>query len=141
MRSLAFIFHQPALSNFPFFIQCSEQIKIQNFCPVRPVKTLDKGILRWLSRLDKLQHHAMLLCPLCQCQRDQFWSVIHPHLQWITAVCHYPVQHSDQPLHRDIQVYFYRQCFAVKVIHYIEGPEASAADQRIMHKIDGPGLV
>ncbi|SFK32833.1 hypothetical protein SAMN05421680_1607, partial [Xenorhabdus mauleonii] len=27
------------------FIQCSEQIKIQYFCPVRPVKTFDKGIL------------------------------------------------------------------------------------------------
>ncbi len=45
MRPLVVIFHQPALCNFPCFIQCSEQVKIQDFCPVCPVEPFDKRIL------------------------------------------------------------------------------------------------
>ncbi|MCW0342270.1 hypothetical protein NB703_000363 [Pantoea ananatis] len=59
MRPLAVIFHQPAISNLPCLIQRSEQIKIQALCPVRPVKTFDKGILRWLAGPDKFQYHTM----------------------------------------------------------------------------------
>ncbi|SQI43395.1 Uncharacterised protein [Serratia plymuthica] len=33
IRPFAVIFCQPALCDFPSFIQCSEQIKIQYFCP------------------------------------------------------------------------------------------------------------
>ncbi|AYQ46629.1 hypothetical protein CTB91_00789 [Dickeya solani] len=76
MGALAVIFSQPTFCNFPRFIQCSEQIKIQYFCPVRPVEPFDKGILRWFSRFDKFQHHAMRFCPLCQRQRDQLRAVI-----------------------------------------------------------------
>jgi hypothetical protein len=68
MRSLVVIFHQPALFNFPRFIQGSEQIKIQYLRPVCPVKTLDKRILRRFSRLDKFQQHTMFFGPLRQCQ-------------------------------------------------------------------------
>ena len=52
MGALAFIFRQLAISNFPCFIQRSEQIKIQYFCPIRPVELFDKGILRWLAGPD-----------------------------------------------------------------------------------------
>ncbi|MNT76821.1 hypothetical protein D3C72_2158710 [compost metagenome] len=83
----------------------------------------------------------MFFSPLCQRQRDQFRPVAHPHLQRVAAIYHDPVQHTDDSLSRDIQVDFYRQRFTVKIIHHIEGPEASAADQRIVHKIDGPALV
>ncbi len=43
MGVLAVIFSQPALCNFPYLMQRSEQIKIQYFCPVRPVESFDKG--------------------------------------------------------------------------------------------------
>ncbi len=56
------------------------------------------------------------------------------------AICHDPVQHPDESLSRDIQGDFYRQCFTVKIIHHIKGPEASAADQRVVHKIAGPAM-
>ncbi len=141
MGPFAVIFSQRALRDFPCFIQGPEQIKIQYFCPVRPVKTFNKGILRWFPWFDKFQYHTMLFSPLRQRQRDQFRPVIHPQFQRITPVCHDPVQHPDHPLSRDIQVNFDRQCFAVKIIHHVEGPEASAAYQRIVHKIDGPALV
>lgn len=141
MGALAVIFSQPALCNFTCFVQGSEQIKIQYFCPVRPVESFDKGILCWLAGPEKFQHHTMLFCPLCQRQQDQLRTVIHPHLQRISAVCHDPAQHSDNPLRRDIQVNFDRQRFPVITIHHVEGSETSAAHQRIVHKIDGPALV
>lgn len=37
------------------FIQCSEQVKSRDFCPVRPVEPFDKGILCQLTRLDKVR--------------------------------------------------------------------------------------
>lgn len=114
MGTFTVVFIQPAIRYLPYFIQCSEQIKIQYFCPIRPVKPLDEGILCWLSRFDKFQHHTMFFCPLCQRQRDQLGAIIHPHLQRITTVCHDPVQHSHDPLSRDVQVNFYRQSFPVK---------------------------
>ena len=54
MRTLAVVFIQPAFSDFPCFIQRSEQVKIQDFCQVRPVEPFDKRILRRLTRLDLL---------------------------------------------------------------------------------------
>lgn len=141
MGTLAVVFIQPAFRDFPCFIQRSEQVKIQYLCPVRPVEPFDKRILRRLTRLDKFQCHNMLFSPLRKCQRDQFRAVVHPQFQRIPPVRHYPVQHSDHPLRRDIQINFYCEGFAVKVIHHIEGPETPAADQRIMHKVYRPALV
>ncbi len=68
MRPLAVVFHQPATCDFPSFIQRSEQVKIQDFCSVRPVKPFDKGVLRWFSRLDKFELYVMFFGPLCQRQ-------------------------------------------------------------------------
>lgn len=50
MRTLVVVFIQPAFRDFPCFIQRSEQVKIQDFCPVRPVEPFDKRILRRLTR-------------------------------------------------------------------------------------------
>lgn len=75
MRSLAVEFRQPAFCDFPCFIQYSEQIKIQDFCPVCPVKTFDMRVLYRLAQLNKFQHHSVLFAPLGQRQRDKFWSV------------------------------------------------------------------
>lgn len=50
-------------------LRVPEQIKKQNICPV---KQFYKGILRQLSRFDKLQPHSILFSPLRQRQRDQF---------------------------------------------------------------------
>ncbi|BBR60186.1 hypothetical protein WP7S18C02_10990 [Klebsiella sp. WP7-S18-CRE-02] len=68
MRPLVVICHQPALGNFLCFIQCSEQVKIQNFCPVCPVEPFDKSILCCFTLLDKFELHAMFFGLLCQRQ-------------------------------------------------------------------------
>lgn len=49
-------------------------------------------------------------------------------------VYHDLAQHLDDLLSRDIKVEFYRELFMVKIIHQIEGPEASTAEQCIVHK-------
>lgn len=108
MRPLVVIFHQPAPGNFPCFIQCSEQVKIQDFCPVGPVEPFDKSILRRLPGL-KIRAVRHAFGPLCQRHRDQFRPVVHPHFQRVAEVCHDPVQHPDDSLSRDIQVNFYRR--------------------------------
>lgn len=141
MRSLNVIFSQSSFSDFPCFILGPEEIKIQDFFPIHPVKPFDKGILRRFIRPDKLQHHPVFFRLLYQRQRHQFWAVIHSHLQWISAVCYYPVQYPDYTLGQDIQVDFSRQRFTVKIVHHIESPEVSVADQRVVHKIDGPALI
>lgn len=114
MRPLGVLFHQPALCNYPCFIQFSDQIRIQSFCPVRPLEPFDNSIFCRLTRLNKFELHVIFFSPLCQCQRDQFWSFVHLHLQRVAAVYHDPVQHPVDPLSRDIQIDFYRQSFTVK---------------------------
>lgn len=57
-------FSQPAFRDFPSFIQRSEQVKAQNFCPIRLVEPFNKRILRRLTRFDKLQCYTMLFGPL-----------------------------------------------------------------------------
>lgn len=49
MGTLAVVFIQPALCDFPCFIQRSEQVKIQYFCPVCPVEPFGKRVLRRLT--------------------------------------------------------------------------------------------
>ena len=72
MGPLTVVFIQPALCDFPCFVQRSEQVKIQYFCPVRLVKPLNKPVLCRLTRLDKFQHHTMVFSPLRQSQWYQF---------------------------------------------------------------------
>ncbi|OMP56820.1 hypothetical protein BES32_23520 [Serratia marcescens] len=71
MRPLAVIFSQPAFEDFPYFIQCPEQVKIQDFCPVRPVQSFDKRILCCLTWFDKFQRHTMALQPIEQSSETQ----------------------------------------------------------------------
>lgn len=136
MRALAVIFHQPALCDFTRFIQGSEHIKIQYFFPVRPVELFNKAFCVGLP--------GMMISSITPCSSAHCASVSDtssaPSYR-ITTICHYPVRHSHDPLRRDIQVNFCSQRFTVKIIHRIEGPQASATHQRIMHKIDGPALV
>lgn len=69
MGPLAVIFMQPAIRNFPDFIQCSEQVKIEYLCSVFSIKAFDKGILRRCTGFNKLQCYTMLLRPQRQRQR------------------------------------------------------------------------
>lgn len=77
MWSFAVIFRQPFFLYFPYFIHYSEQIKIEYFCTVPPVKTLNESILRWFAWPDKFQLYGMLLRPFGKYQRDEFRAVIH----------------------------------------------------------------
>ncbi len=72
MGTLAVVFIQPAFRDLPCFIHRSEQVEIQDLCPIRPVELFNKRILRRLTRLDKFQYHTMLFSTLCKCQREQF---------------------------------------------------------------------
>lgn len=56
----------PFLRDFPHFIQRSEQMKIEFFCTVCPVKAFNESVLRRLTWLDKLQFYCMFLCPFGQ---------------------------------------------------------------------------
>jgi len=116
MRPLTVVFIQPALGDFPCFIQCSEQVKIQYFCSECPMNRSIKMFYVGLYLVNF--SNTMLLCPLCQPQRDH---VIHPRLQRITPVCHDPVQHSHDPMRRNIQLNFDRQCFAAGILNGASG--------------------
>lgn len=49
MRVFTVIFWQPFFCDFPCFIQRSEQIKIEYFCTVCPVKALNENVLRLVA--------------------------------------------------------------------------------------------
>lgn len=85
MRAFTVIFWQPFFRDFPHFIQRSEQIKIEYFRTVCPVKALNESVLRRLTRLDKFQFYCMFLCPFSQRQRDKFRAVIHAKHGRITS--------------------------------------------------------
>lgn len=114
MGTLAVVFIQPAFRDLPCFIHRSEQVEIQDLCPIRPVELFNKRILRRLTRLDKFQYHTMLFSALCKCQREQFWAIVHPQFQRILPVRHCPAQHSDHPLRRDIQINLYCRASRLK---------------------------
>lgn len=65
MWTILVIFPQPAFRDLPYLIQCPEQIKIQYFSPVCPIKMPDKGVLSWLTQFNKFQYHAMIFRPVC----------------------------------------------------------------------------
>lgn len=140
MRPLAVTFRQPALCNFPCFIQCSEQIKIQYFCPVCPVEPFDKGILRRLAGPDiPASRHALL--PIVPAPArpvpGRCPSASSADIHGLPRSC--PA--LSRPAAPGYSSQFRSPVLAVKIIHHVEGPEASAAHQRIVHKIDGPALV
>lgn len=60
MWPFAVVLHQPALYNFPYFVQCSEQVKIQDFCTICPVGAFEKRILRGvLGLILRAVHHVL----------------------------------------------------------------------------------
>jgi hypothetical protein len=57
----------PFVSNLADLIQVFKQIGIQDFMPIGPVKSLDKGVLAWLAGLDVTQLDAFVHAPFNQC--------------------------------------------------------------------------
>lgn len=54
----------------------AEPVLIQTFIPKAAIETLNKSILRWLTRLDKSQLYAMLKSPLFECAAGKFRALI-----------------------------------------------------------------
>ena len=93
MRVFTVIFWQPFFCDFPCFIQRSEQIKIEYFCTVCPVKALNENVLRRLTRQDKLWFYCVFLCRFSQCQGDKFLTIIHAQPDRIATFCRDPVEY------------------------------------------------
>ncbi len=94
MRPLVVIFHQPALSNFPCFTQCSEQVKIQDFCSVCSVEPFYKSILCRLTRLERDRLYREV-----RARHPERWSRGTRNLQWKEEVMLNP-ERQNRPAKR-----------------------------------------
>lgn len=77
MGTFFVIFCHPVLSQLTDFVQGFEDIHFENFRPVSPVESFNKGILRRLSRFNEFQSDTMLLGPTSQSDGDEFRTVVH----------------------------------------------------------------
>jgi hypothetical protein len=57
----------PFVDDLTDLVEIFKVIGIQDFMPIGPVKSLDKGILAWLAGLDVTQLDTFVLAPLNQC--------------------------------------------------------------------------
>ena len=53
MGSLFIVFSYPSISNISDFGKVLRNIHVQHFFPISPVKSFDKSILYWLTRLNE----------------------------------------------------------------------------------------
>jgi hypothetical protein len=56
----------PFVGDLTDLVEIFKEIGIQDFMPIGPVKSLDKGILAWLAGLDVTQLDTFVFTPLGQ---------------------------------------------------------------------------
>jgi hypothetical protein len=76
MRSGHVIVLPPVINNFPGMKNIAESVLIQTFIPKAAIETLNKSILRWLTRLDKSQLYTMLKSLFIECTAGKFRALI-----------------------------------------------------------------
>jgi len=67
MGALLVVGRDPFVGDLTDLVEIFKEIGIQDFMPIGPVKSLDKGILAWLAGLDVTQLDTFVLAPLNQC--------------------------------------------------------------------------
>ena len=60
----------PLVGDLTDLVEIFKEISIQDFMPIGPVKSLDKGILAWLAGLDVMQLDAFFFAPLNEASRS-----------------------------------------------------------------------
>jgi len=73
----------------------AESVLIQTFIPKAAIETLNKSILRWLTRLDKSQLYTMLKSPLIECAAGKFRALIGFYRCWIAMKKRDAVQNTS----------------------------------------------
>ena len=64
MRAVLVVALDPFLSNFSNLSERFKDMGIEYFMTVGAVKSFNKGILLWLTRLDKLEYSSFFLAPV-----------------------------------------------------------------------------
>jgi len=72
----------------------AEPMFIQTLIATASVKTLNKSVLHWLTRLDKSQLHAMLKGPLSERAAGKFRALIGSYRRRIATKEHDAVQNT-----------------------------------------------
>ncbi len=76
MRSLGVVAVQPGGGQLPDLAERSEDVGVEDFGAVRPVESLDEGVLGRLPGLDVAQVNAASLTPRGQRERGEFRAVV-----------------------------------------------------------------
>ncbi len=76
MRTILVIAVDPFLGNVSHLLERFKDMGIEHFMTVGAVKSFNKGILLWLTRLDKLELDAFFLAPASKDRGAQFAAVI-----------------------------------------------------------------
>jgi hypothetical protein len=89
--------------------QQAKRVGIEQFTAKRAVEALDIGILRRLTRLNPVQHDAMLRTPLAQPNTGKLGSVVRAQLRESAMRVDQARQHLHDPTGGQEKVSFYPQ--------------------------------
>lgn len=78
MGPLFIVFDHPPIGGLSDLGQVTEQVEIEQFIPVGPVKTFDVGVLVRFPRLNVLDRHADGLSPCDELTAQELRAVIEP---------------------------------------------------------------
>ena len=85
MWSFLVVLFQPLLGLLTDFIQALKHKHVEHGFPIGAIEALNEIILHRLTGLDEFEGHAVLLGPISQRHRHQFWAIVQSQLEWIAA--------------------------------------------------------
>ena len=76
MRTILVVNLDPLLSDILDLIKVFKDMGTEYFITVSAVNVLNKGILLWFTRLDKLQLYSLFLAPIHKDRRPKFAPIV-----------------------------------------------------------------
>ena len=79
MRPFCVVDLEPVLGDQSHLRQRLADVGVQHLFPIRPVESLDKGVLLRLARLDELQRDVVGCAPVHERLGPEFTAVVEPN--------------------------------------------------------------
>jgi len=141
MGSLLIVFDHPPIGCLSDLGQVTEQVEIEQFIPVRPVKTFNVGVLVWFPGLDVLDHHADGFSPGNEFAAQELRPVIDPENIRQPPLQSQALKDPNQASAGYGCVNLDMNYLAVKIVHHVKGSKPFAGREHIAHKIGRPDLI
>ena len=140
-RHAAVVGREPLVGKLLHLADRREDVRVEDFLAIGPVKALDEGVLIGLARLDVAERDPVHRAPRREGLGGELGTVVEPEGLGPAVKQAHLFEDAHHASRRDRRADLDRERFPVRLVEDVECAEAASAVERILHEIEGPDPV